>query len=117
MQVPPSVGGRAGLHVQPDEDARRLLAHESKSSVEVFALAEHGRGPAVKPVTLGYALDAVDLRIVRAVARGFTNLEVGRQVNLSPNTVKARLVAIGQVWGDGHRAAIVAEAMRRGLIE
>lgn len=71
----------------------------------------------MKPVVIDYELDARDIAIVRLVARGKTNAEIAHALGVGPDTVKKRLKAIGEWWGNGSRAYIAVEALRRGLVK
>jgi two-component system response regulator DevR len=62
------------------------------------------------------ALSETDLTIIRHLSRGLTNKEIGVLIHLSTSTVKDHLVRISSVLGVHSRAAIVGEALRRGLI-
>ena len=55
--------------------------------------------------------------ILGLVARGLTAPAIGKELFLSPATVKTHLGHLYDKLGVGDRAAAVAEAMRRGLLE
>lgn len=55
--------------------------------------------------------------ILELIARGMTAPAIGRELFLSPATVKTHLGHLYEKLGVGDRAAAVAEAMRRGLLE
>ncbi|HET8952595.1 MAG TPA: response regulator transcription factor [Solirubrobacteraceae bacterium] len=55
--------------------------------------------------------------ILGLVARGLTAPAIGKELYLSPATVKTHLGHLYEKLGVGDRAAAVAEAMRRGLLE
>ncbi len=57
-----------------------------------------------------------DIAIIRYVAGGLTNKEIGSLVNLSAHTIKDRLEKIAATFDVRSRAEIVAEAFRAGLI-
>jgi two-component system, NarL family, response regulator DevR len=57
-----------------------------------------------------------DLAIIRHVAAGLTNKEIGSRVHLSGHTIKDRLEKIAAAFDVRSRAEIVAEAFRAGLI-
>lgn len=69
--------------------------------------------PDPQPVT---ALSARELEVVRLVADGRSNKDIGVQLSLSALTVKNHLARIGRKMGAGDRAKIVAIACRGGLI-
>jgi two-component system nitrate/nitrite response regulator NarL len=55
--------------------------------------------------------------IVKLTAEGLSTPEVGKRLYLSPATVKTHLQHVYGKLGVSDRAAAVAEAMRRGLLE
>jgi two-component system nitrate/nitrite response regulator NarL len=55
--------------------------------------------------------------ILRLIARGRSAPEIARDLHLAPATVKTHLLHIYDKLGVSERAAAVAEAMRRGLLE
>ena len=62
------------------------------------------------------ALSETDLAILRHLAKGMTNKQIGAQVHLSPHTIKDHLEKIGAALAVRSRTEIVAEALRAGLI-
>ena len=58
-----------------------------------------------------------ELEILRHIAEGRSAPEIGRLIHLSPATVKSHLQSLYEKLGVSDRAAAVAEAMRRGLVE
>jgi two-component system, NarL family, nitrate/nitrite response regulator NarL len=65
----------------------------------------------------GPTLSAREREVLRLVSTGLSAPEVARRLNLSPTTVKTHLQRIYEKLGVGDRAAAVAEAMRRHLLE
>jgi len=55
--------------------------------------------------------------VLQLIAEGLSAPQIGRQIHLSPTTVKSHLHTLYEKLGVSDRAAAVAEAMRRGLIE
>ena len=55
--------------------------------------------------------------ILGLIAAGMTALVIGEQIFLSATTVKTHLAHLYEKLGVNDRAAAVAEAMRRGLLE
>ena len=55
--------------------------------------------------------------ILKLVADGLTAPEIGRRIHVSTATVKTHLQHLYEKLGVGERAAAVAQAMRRGLVE
>ncbi len=62
-------------------------------------------------------LTAHELEILRMVAAGATNREIGEQLFLSVDTVKSHLEAVYRTLEVTDRAQAVAVAMRKGLLE
>ncbi len=62
------------------------------------------------------ALDLRDVEILRHMAQGRTNQEIGRQMHLSENTVKAIINEIYRRLGVRSRVEAVMEAHQRGLL-
>jgi two-component system, NarL family, nitrate/nitrite response regulator NarL len=50
-------------------------------------------------------------------ANGHSAPDIGKQLHLSQSTVKTHLKSLYEKLGVSDRAAAVAEAMRRGLLE
>lgn len=61
-------------------------------------------------------LSAREVEVLQAVADGLSNGEVGGQLGVSGLTVKSHLARIGRKTGTGDRAAMVALAMRAGIL-
>jgi DNA-binding NarL/FixJ family response regulator len=61
-------------------------------------------------------LSAREVDILRLVAEGHTNKEIGDLVDLSALTVKSHLARIARKLGTGDRAHMVALALRSGVI-
>jgi two-component system nitrate/nitrite response regulator NarL len=55
--------------------------------------------------------------VLNLVAEGLSAPDIGRQIHLSTTTVKSHLHSLYEKLGVSDRAAAVAEAMRRGLLE
>jgi DNA-binding NarL/FixJ family response regulator len=62
-------------------------------------------------------LSARELEVVRLVADGRSNKEIGEALGLSALTVKSHLARIARKMGTGDRAEMVALAMRAGVIQ
>ena len=65
---------------------------------------------------LGKGLAERELACLLAVAAGHTDKEIARLDGLSPRSIKGRIEAAMHKLGVYRRPALVAEAMRRGLI-
>ena len=55
--------------------------------------------------------------VLQLISEGLSAPEIGRRIHLSPTTVKSHLHKLYEKLGVSDRAAAVAEAMRRGLLE
>ena len=58
-----------------------------------------------------------ELEILKHIAAGRSAPEIGKVIHLSPATIKSHLQSLYEKLGVSDRAAAVAEAMRRGLLE
>jgi two-component system, NarL family, nitrate/nitrite response regulator NarL len=63
------------------------------------------------------ALTARERDVLTLVAQGFTSAEIGRKLFISSATVKSHLTNMYEKLGVSDRAAAVAQAMKRGLVE
>ncbi|MBA3414114.1 MAG: response regulator transcription factor [Chloroflexia bacterium] len=68
------------------------------------------RSPTTEPPS------ARELEVLRLVARGRSNREIGRELRISEATVKSHLIHLFQKLGVGDRTAAVTTALERGLI-
>jgi DNA-binding CsgD family transcriptional regulator len=64
----------------------------------------------------GKGLAPRELQCLLFVAAGLTSKQAARELGISPDTVDKRLLAATTKLGVTRRAALVAEAFRRGLI-
>jgi two-component system nitrate/nitrite response regulator NarL len=63
------------------------------------------------------ALSARENEVLVLIAEGLSAPDIGTRLHLSPATVKGHLQSLYEKLGVSERAAAVAEAMRRGLLE
>ena len=63
------------------------------------------------------SLSERERQVLEMIAEGMSAPEMGRRLFLSPATVKSHLQSLYEKLGVSDRAAAVAEAMRRGLLE
>ena len=82
---------------------------------EAVAFARRGRGERGRPAVGWAALTPTERDIVRLVAAGSTNAEIGQRMFISVHTVKKHLVHVYAKVGLGSRSELVAEAARRDL--
>jgi two-component system, NarL family, response regulator DevR len=92
-----------------------VLDPKVASRVIAKAMAPGGKATNGKAVSQ-VALSETDLAILRHLAKGLTNKEIGAQVHLSAYTIKDHLEKIGTALAVRSRTEIVAEALRAGLI-
>lgn len=104
-----------------DEAAvRTAIAAKVRGFIKRPDVAEHQPAPPDLPPIpkLGISdLSAREVEVLRAVAGGHTNNEIGQLLGLSGLTVKSHLARIGRKAGTGDRAEMVARAMRSGLLD
>jgi two-component system, NarL family, nitrate/nitrite response regulator NarL len=113
-----------------DEDAEAALlsgasAYLSKEATRdaiCDAVAAAARGLGTPHVRRNGAvprplLSPRELEVLRLTAGGQSAPSIGRELHLSPETVKTHLKNVYDKLGVSDRAAAVAEGMRRGLLE
>jgi len=116
-----------------EEDVRQVfaagvagyLAKDSSSEELVEAIRNVGRGGTVVPPEVSHllargsgqaALTERELEILRSIARGRSNKEIGNDLAVSENTVKNHVKSILSKLGARDRTHAVTEGLRRGLI-
>jgi len=117
-----AMAGGAAAFVSKDADRRRItdaIAAVSRGETVLGPEIQAGlaqeirlRGGASRP-----GLSAREREILGHIAEGRSAPEIARLLFLSPATVKSHLGALYEKLGVSDRAAAVAEAMRRGLLE
>jgi DNA-binding NarL/FixJ family response regulator len=91
---------------------RRAARGETVLAAPVAArLAERRRGPARPDLTLR------ELDVLRLVARGLSNADIGRELFIGEATVKTHLIRTFAKLGVDDRTAAVTVAYSRGLLE
>jgi DNA-binding NarL/FixJ family response regulator len=94
---------------------RELRLHEAvEQLVGRGPLAE--RGPPPKPRPEGIQLSRREIEIISLVARGSTNQEIGRQLRLSPGTVRNYNGRIFRKLGVASRTEAAVRALEWGLV-
>jgi two-component system nitrate/nitrite response regulator NarL len=114
------------------EGAAGFISKESSAAVVCDAIAAVHRGETVMSpeVQTGLAqeirmragrdqiaLSPREREVLVLIADGLSAPDIGRQLHLSPATIKGHLQNLYEKLGVSERAAAVAEAMRRGLLE
>lgn len=117
-----AVASGAAAYLSKDADRRHVcdaIAAVARGETVLDAEAQAGiagevrvRGRTERP-----ALTPREREILVHVAEGRGAPEIGKLLHLSPATVKGHLQSIYEKLGVSERAAAVAEAMRRGLLE
>ncbi len=103
----------ARAQLDPD-DAEAYWAEGAALSLdEAVAYARRGRGERSRPQVGWAALTPTEREIVRLVAQGHTNAEVGERLFVSVHTVKKHLSHVYTKVGLSGRAELVAQAARR----
>ena len=99
-----------------DTDATACWHAGSQLSLaEAVAYARRGRGERQRPQIGWASLTPVERDVVRLVAEGHTNAEIGQRLFISVNTVKKYLSRVyAKVDVDG-RTDLAAQVARRGL--
>ena len=117
-----AVAGGAAAFLSKDADRRRItdtVAAVSRGETVLGPEIQAGlaqeirlRGRTERP-----GLSAREREILGHIAEGRSAPEIAKLLFLSPATVKSHLGALYEKLGVSDRAAAVAEAMRRGLLE
>lgn len=115
-----------------EEGAAGFLSKESTRAELVSAVLDCARGRDVVTASLtaglageirkraqpaGPSLSTREREVLRMIAAGQTVPAMARELFLAPSTVKTHVQRLYEKLGVGDRAAAVAEAMRRGLLE
>ncbi len=108
-------------YVLKDVDAAELLrvvrsVHRGGSGFDPRSAAAVVRSLSLRGEVSGPTLTPRELEIVRLVARGLTNREIGRASFISESTVKFHLRNVMEKLGVHRRAEVVHEAGRLGLL-
>jgi len=69
------------------------------------------------PVVAGATFTQRQIQVLRLMARGLSNKQIGERLFVSERTVKAYVSSIFEKLGVAKRAAAVASALRLGLID
>jgi two-component system nitrate/nitrite response regulator NarL len=126
-----AVTSPAVVYAALEEGARGYLSKESRRSRIVDAVLKVARGQTVLPEELAAGLaEQIRLRsaadqpvlsererqVLEGFARGQSIPELAAELYLGASTVKTHTQRLYQKLGVSDRAAVVAEAMRRGLL-
>ncbi|HET9058935.1 MAG TPA: response regulator transcription factor [Acidimicrobiales bacterium] len=97
-----------------EELVRAVRAAAAGATVLAPTVAARLAGRAMKPAATG--LTARELDVLRLVAKGLTNAEVGEALFIGEATVKSHLLHAFVKLGVHDRAAAVTTAISRGLL-
>lgn len=103
-----------------DAEILALLAGGVRGAVvgETDAMpAQAPAPPAREPVTNRPDLSDREIEVLRRVADGHSNRQIGVELGLSALTVKSHLARISRKLGTGDRAQLVAISIRAGLLD
>lgn len=117
-----AVAAGAAAYLSKDADRRRILDTIGAVSRGETVLAPEIQAGLAAEIRLRGAKDRPGLsererQVLTLIADGKSAPEIGRMLFLSTATVKSHLQALYEKLGVSDRAAAVAEAMRRGLLE
>ncbi len=84
------------------------------STEDAIAYAQRGRGERKRPASGWGSLTPMELDVVRLVAEGLGNKEVGARLFISPRTVQSHLTHVYAKLGIASRVQLVQEAGRHG---
>jgi DNA-binding CsgD family transcriptional regulator len=90
-----------------------LVRHTRRELLELRTSAED---PSRAVSSLPDGLSSREVEVLRLVAQGLSNREIGRQLFISPNTVANHIRAVLQKTGTANRAEATAYAARHGLL-
>lgn len=93
---------------------REVLAGRVYADPTVALLLVQGVQEA--PLTDGTPLTDREVAVLRLVADGLTNVEIGSRLGIAPLSVKSHLARIGRKLGTGDRTQMVAAAMRSDVL-
>lgn len=109
------VRSTAQAAVDPTDATACWDAGGELSLAEAVAYARRGRGGRRRPRTGWASLTPVERDVVRLVAEGHSNAEIGHRLFISPNTVKKHLIHVYAKVDVGGRADLAAQVARRDL--
>ena len=117
-----ALGGGAAGYLTTDADARELcdaITAVARGRTVLSPELQDGVAGEIRLRTPGDrpAMTAREQETLALIAEGMSAPQIGRALHLSTATVKTHLQHIYGKLGVSERAAAVAEAMRRGLLE
>jgi two-component system nitrate/nitrite response regulator NarL len=117
-----AVAGGAAAFLTKDADRRRITDTVAAVGRGETVLAPEIQAGLAQEIQLRgapqrHGLSAREREVLQHIAAGRSAPEIAKLLHLSPATVKSHLQALYEKLGVSERAAAVAEAMRRGLLE
>lgn len=100
-----------GLFVMQDEIAGLI-----RKRIKYSASKKRGQLEALEDLYDGYGLDALDRKIIRLLAEGKSNKQIGEALNYSEGSIKNRITRILDSTGLKDRTQIVVFALQNELI-
>ncbi len=118
-------GWHGGVGMSAVSDLRMVIA-ALNAGIKGFILAPHRAPRPMQPSRAGPAtsngsgiaggLSRREVEVIRHVADGRSNRDIGEAMGLSALTVKSHLARIARKLGTGDRAGMVAISLRSGII-
>jgi len=110
-------GGRRLLSMVPRDVVAALAA-----TLDTSAIAQHGHAliadiPAPRSSEIAARLTRGELRVLRELTEGRSNVDIAATLQLSPHTVKTHMSSILRKLGVSTRSAAITAAARQGLID
>ncbi|MGH3989208.1 MAG: response regulator transcription factor, partial [Pseudonocardiaceae bacterium] len=110
-----SIERTIGAALGPDGYDTAFAAGTALATDEAVAYIRRARGERKRPSRGWDSLTPTEIEIVRHIATGLTNRQIGERMFITPGTVKAHLSHIFAKLGTLSRAHLAAEATRRAL--
>ena len=116
--------GASGFVLKDDPPEQLLAAIRTVAAGEALlspavtkrVIAQFARLPRPAPARRLDELTERELDVFRLIARGLSNAEIGRELYISPSTVKNHISAILAKLGVHNRIQAAVYAVRRGLV-
>ncbi|MGH8574514.1 MAG: response regulator transcription factor, partial [Gammaproteobacteria bacterium] len=99
----------------PDGYQTAFTAGAALSTDDAVTYVRRARGERKRPSHGWDSLTPTELDVVRHIAAGLTNRQIGERMFISPGTVKAHLSHIFAKLDTPSRSHLAAEATKRGL--
>ena len=113
-------GGALGFVLKEAADEELLEAIQLAAAGKTYLNPRLGARLAAQPAALAGPPDDLterELEILRLLALGHTNAEIGKMMHLSVRTIEARRAHVQQKLGRSSRPELVRYALERGLLD